>query len=115
MKIIAAIILSFVAIASSAYAAEIVAMRASVQKDFHRLTIIFSEDVPVEVSSNGEHLFVKISEFKSKLPADSPVTEYLKVEGLAEKEGHKVLGVLLGSQNRREEAKELLDYSFSIR
>ncbi|HBG46099.1 MAG TPA: hypothetical protein DDW94_03825 [Deltaproteobacteria bacterium] len=87
MKIIAAIILSFVAIASSAYAAEIVAMRASVQKDFHRLTIIFSEDVPVEVSSNGEHLFVKISEFKSKLPADSPVTEYLKVEGLAEKEG----------------------------
>ncbi|KKS70867.1 MAG: Serine-type D-Ala-D-Ala carboxypeptidase [Candidatus Daviesbacteria bacterium GW2011_GWA2_42_7] len=34
---------------------------------------------------------------------------------LAEKEGHKVLGVLLGSQNRREEAKELLDYSFSIR
>lgn len=33
---------------------------------------------------------------------------------LAEKEGRKVLGVLLGSQNRREEAKELLDYSFSL-
>ncbi len=32
---------------------------------------------------------------------------------LAEKEGRKVLGVLLGSQNRREEAKALLDYSFS--
>lgn len=33
---------------------------------------------------------------------------------LAEKGGQRVLGVLLGSQNRREEAKELLDYSFSF-
>lgn len=31
---------------------------------------------------------------------------------LARKNGHEVLGVLLGSENRREEAKELLDYSF---
>lgn len=32
---------------------------------------------------------------------------------LARKDGHEVLGVILGSENRREEAKELLDYSFS--
>ncbi len=32
---------------------------------------------------------------------------------LCRKEEHEVLGVLLGSENRREEAKELLDYSFS--
>ena len=31
---------------------------------------------------------------------------------LARKGGHEVLGVLLGSENRREEARELLDYSF---
>ena len=31
---------------------------------------------------------------------------------LARKNGHEILGVLLGSENRREEAKELLDYSF---
>lgn len=31
---------------------------------------------------------------------------------LARKNGQEVLGVLLGSENRREEAKELLDYSF---
>jgi serine-type D-Ala-D-Ala carboxypeptidase (penicillin-binding protein 5/6) len=31
---------------------------------------------------------------------------------LARREGHEVLGVLLGSENRREEARELLDYSF---
>lgn len=31
---------------------------------------------------------------------------------LAQKENHQVLGVLLNSENRREEARELLDYSF---
>lgn len=32
---------------------------------------------------------------------------------LARKNGHEVVGVILGSDNRREEARELLDYSFS--
>lgn len=31
---------------------------------------------------------------------------------LAKRDNHKILGVLLNSENRREEAKELLDYSF---
>ncbi len=31
---------------------------------------------------------------------------------LAQKDGHEVIGVLLGSQSRRDEARELLDYSF---
>lgn len=31
---------------------------------------------------------------------------------VAQQNGHQILGVLLGSENRREEAKELLDYSF---
>lgn len=31
---------------------------------------------------------------------------------LARKDGHEVIGVLLGSNNRRDEARELLDYSF---
>lgn len=31
---------------------------------------------------------------------------------LARKEGHEVIGVLLGSEARRDEARELLDYSF---
>lgn len=31
---------------------------------------------------------------------------------LARKNGHEVIGVLLGSQSRRDEARELLDYSF---
>lgn len=31
---------------------------------------------------------------------------------LARKNGHEIIGVLLGSENRRDEAKELLDYSF---
>lgn len=31
---------------------------------------------------------------------------------LARKNGHEVIGVLLGSDNRRDEARELLDYSF---
>lgn len=31
---------------------------------------------------------------------------------LARREGHEVIGVLLGSDNRRNEARELLDYSF---
>ncbi len=31
----------------------------------------------------------------------------------AEKNGHRILGVLLNSQDRRDEARELLDYSFS--
>ncbi len=31
---------------------------------------------------------------------------------LAQREGRQVLGVLLGTENRREEAKELLDFSF---
>lgn len=32
---------------------------------------------------------------------------------LARKNGHEIIGVLLGSQDRRDEARELLDYSFS--
>lgn len=32
---------------------------------------------------------------------------------LARKSGHEVIGVLLGSSSRRDEARELLDYSFS--
>lgn len=32
---------------------------------------------------------------------------------LARKDGHEVIGVLLGSEDRRDEAKELLDYSFN--
>ena len=32
---------------------------------------------------------------------------------LVQKDGHEIVGVLLGSENRRDEAKELLDYSFS--
>ena len=36
----------------------------------------------------------------------------LTLATLARKEGHEVLGILLGSENRREEARELLDYSF---
>lgn len=32
---------------------------------------------------------------------------------LARQNGHEVLGVILGTENRREEAKQLLDYSFS--
>lgn len=32
---------------------------------------------------------------------------------LVRKNGYEVLGVILGTENRREEAKELLDYSFS--
>jgi len=31
---------------------------------------------------------------------------------LARKNGHEIIGVLLGSGDRRDEAKELLDYSF---
>ncbi len=31
---------------------------------------------------------------------------------LARKDGHEIIGVLLGSQSRRDEARELLDYSF---
>ncbi len=31
---------------------------------------------------------------------------------LARKDGHEIVGVLLGSQDRRDEARELLDYSF---
>lgn len=31
---------------------------------------------------------------------------------LAQKDGHEIIGVLLGSGNRRDEARELLDYSF---
>lgn len=45
-------------------------------------------------------------------------TGYTPVAGLtiitlARKGDHEVIGVLLGSQNRREEVRELLDYSFS--
>lgn len=31
---------------------------------------------------------------------------------LAQKDGYEVIGILLGSENRRDEARELLDYSF---
>ena len=37
----------------------------------------------------------------------------LTIITLARKDNHEVIGVILGSDNRREETKELLDYSFA--
>ena len=66
----------------SAYAAEIVAMRASQQKDFHRLTIIFSEEIPVEVDLKGEKLLVRMRELETSKLAHTPSTDYIRVKGL---------------------------------
>lgn len=41
----------------------------------------------------------------------TPEAEFTLIT-LARKDGHEVLGVILGSEQRREEARELLDYSF---
>lgn len=65
-----------------AQAAEIVAMRASQQKDFHRLTIIFSEEIPVEFEKKGERLLIRMRELEDRKLSHSPATDYLKVKGL---------------------------------
>ncbi len=65
-----------------AYAAEIVAMRASQQKDFHRLTIIFSEEIPVEVDFKGERILIRMRELETSKLAHTPATDYIRVKGL---------------------------------
>jgi len=63
-------------------AAEIVAIRASQQKDFHRLTIIFSEEIPVEVDKKGEKLLVRMRELETAKLTHIPATDIIKVKGL---------------------------------
>lgn len=84
----------------------------------------------VEISKTG-HIYLPITENHQDYDMFSGINLLRTYEGvvgfktgytpeagltlitLARKNGHEIIGVLLGSENRREEARELLDYSFS--
>ncbi len=71
-----AFLLSF---ASLAEAAEVVAMRAYDHKEFHRLTLIISQDVVFTAEKGDEKLVLKLRELSVKPLKELPSTEAIKV------------------------------------
>lgn len=74
-----ALSLSFVSITE---AAEIVAMRAYEHKEFHRLTIIISNDIGLTAVKEDERVILKMRELTTKTLKELPATEAIKVKGL---------------------------------
>lgn len=65
--------------ASFAEAAEIVAMRAYDHKEFHRLTIIISQDITFTAEKGDEKVVLKLRELSVKPLKELPATEAIKV------------------------------------
>jgi len=74
-----ALTLSF---ASAGNAAELVAMRAYDHKDYHRLTIIISEDIPLTAVKEDERVVLKMRELSFKPLKELPRTEVIAVKGI---------------------------------
>ncbi|OGP15081.1 MAG: hypothetical protein A2052_05270 [Deltaproteobacteria bacterium GWA2_54_12] len=71
-----ALLLSF---ASLAEAAEVVAMRAYEHKEFHRLTLIISQDITFTAEKGDENVVLKLRELSVKPLKELPATEAIKV------------------------------------
>lgn len=65
--------------ASFAEAAELVAMRAYDHKEFHRLTIIVSQDITFTAEKGDENIVLKLRELSVKPLKELPATEAIKV------------------------------------
>lgn len=85
MRIFFAILISILSVPlwSSVEAAEIIAIRASEQDDFHRLTLVFSEKVDTGVSRKGDKLFVRMRDIRAGVMSNFPSTGFFKVNGLS--------------------------------
>ncbi len=68
------------AFASSALAAEVVAMRAYEHKEFHRLTLIISQDIVFSAEKSDERLVLKLRELTVKPLREFPETDAIKVK-----------------------------------
>jgi hypothetical protein len=65
--------------ASTVLAAEIVAMRAYEHKEFHRLTIIVSDDITLNADKEDERVVLRMRGLTVKPLKDLPGTEAIKV------------------------------------
>ncbi|MCL4872438.1 tetratricopeptide repeat protein [bacterium] len=85
MRIFLAILISIISVPlwSDVQAAEIIAIRASEQDDFHRLTLVFSEKVDTDVSRKGDKLFVRMRDIRAGVMNNFPSTGFFKVNGLS--------------------------------
>ncbi|GEM_PF-3410872 len=68
---------------SSLEAAEILAVRASEQAEFHRLTIVFTETVDTGVTRDGDKLSVRMRNIRAGVMSNFPSTGYFVVNGLS--------------------------------
>ena len=81
--------------ASFAEAAEIVAMRAYEHKEFHRLTIIMSQDITFTAEKADERIVLKFRELSVKALKELPGTEAIKVKSFRQEKDHEgVYGAL---------------------
>lgn len=77
--LLVALSLSFVSFAD---AAELVAMRAYDHKEFHRLTLIISQDITFTAEKGNEKVVLKLRELSVKPLKELPATEAIKVRSL---------------------------------
>lgn len=81
--------------ASFSEAAEIVAMRAYDHKEFHRLTLIISQDITFTAEKGDENIVLKLRELSVKPLKELPATEAIKVKSFRqEKDETGIYGAL---------------------
>jgi len=90
LKTILLLVVFLFASASPACSAEVVAMRAYAHKEFHRLTIILSQDIIFSAEKGDEKLVLKMRELSVRPMKELPETDTIKVRSFrqaADEEG----------------------------
>ena len=101
---------------SSAYDLLVMSRFALENSDFARVASTYEYDIPATDTHKEYHLYNETNLLTSYPGVKGVKTGYTYEAGLClvtylDYEGHKIIAVLLNAQNRRQEMKDLLDYS----
>ena len=101
---------------STAYDLLVISRYALQNPDFSEIVSTVTHDIPASSEHNAYYLFNETNLLTSYPGVKGVKTGYTNEAGLClvtylEYKGHKIIAVLLNAQNRRQEMKDLLDYS----
>lgn len=104
---------------STAYDLSILTKHALTIPLFVKIASTVEYDIPYSPEHKHVYLFNQTNLLTSYLGVKGVKTGYTPSAGLclvtyAENGGHKLIGIVLNSESRREEMRALLDYSFSV-
>lgn len=101
---------------STAYDLLVITRYALMNKKFADLVATFEYEIPADADSKAYHLFNDTNLLSTYPGVKGVKTGFTNEAGMClitylEYEGHKIIAVVLNSTNRREEMKQLLDFS----